>query len=131
MGLLRPAGLTTALNGYATNNCRHEYGKRCSRENSREYTSGEYEEMKIFKNNSFRLFILLVLYIVGMALIPLLLYLPSKYPLFIFIYTIGFPFAMMRYYMIFIDFISKKVLNIDPGLRRKGGQNNAQNRSGA
>ena len=81
-------------------------------------------------NNSFRLFILIVLYIVGVALIPLLLYLPLKYPLFIFIYTVGFPFAMIRYYMSFIDFVLKKVLKIEPSFRHKNGQYKERSRSG-
>lgn len=75
--------------------------------------------MSILMNNSFRLFVLIVLYIVGMALIPLLLYLPLKYPLFIVIYTIAFPFALIRYYMLFIDFILRKVLKIEPRFRRR------------
>lgn len=81
-------------------------------------------------SNTYRLIVLIVLYIVGMLLIPLLLYLPLKYPLCIFIYTVGFPFAVMRYYISFIDFISKKVLKIEPGLRCKNGPGKAQSRPG-
>ena len=88
------------------------------------------KKMSILRNNSFRLFVLIVLYIVGMALIPLLLYLPLKYPICIVVYIVGFPLAMMRYYILFIDFISRKVLKIEPRSRRKNGQCEERSYSG-
>ena len=89
--------------------------------------------MSIFTNNSFHLFILIVLYIVVMAfftlLLYLLLYLPMKYPIFIVIYTVGFPLAMMRYYVSFASLIIKKVSKIAPSLQCKNSQNKEQSHS--
>ena len=43
---------------------------------------------------------------------------------------VGFPLAMMRYYILFIDFISRKVLKIEPRSRRKNGQCGERSYSG-